>query len=73
MRDAALRARPKRRAKPGDLGERSLHLIAGNVLDRDFTAAAPNQEWMADLTHVWTQEGWLFVAVVLDIYSRRVT
>ena len=72
MRDAALCARPKRRAKPGDLGERALHLIAGNVLDRDFTAAAPNQKWVADFTHVWTQEGWLFVAVVLDLYSRRV-
>ena len=72
MRDAALCARPKRRAKPGDLGERALHLIATNVLDRDFTAAAPNQKWVADFTHIWTDEGWLFVAVVLDLYSRRV-
>ena len=72
MRDAALCARPKRRAKPGDLGERALHLIATNVLDRDFTAAAPNQKWVADFTHIWTHEGWLFVAVVLDLYSRRV-
>ena len=72
MRGAALCARPKRRAKPGDLGERALHLIAGNVLDRDFTATAPNQKWVADFTYIWTHEGWLFVAVVLDLYSRRV-
>lgn len=43
MREAALRARPRRRAKPFDTGERALHMIAPNVLDRDFTAAAPNQ------------------------------
>jgi len=72
LRNAALCARPKRRAKPGDLGERALHLIAGNILDRDFTAAAPNQKWVADFTYIWTHEGWLFVAVVLDLYSRRV-
>lgn len=53
-------------------GERALHLIADKVLDRDFTATAPNQKWVADFTYIWTHEGWLFVAVVLDLYSRRV-
>jgi putative transposase len=72
MRSAALRARPRRRAKPTDTGERSLHMIAPNVLDREFTALAPNQKWVADFTFVWTQEGWLYVAVVLDLFSRRV-
>ena len=72
MRDAALRARPRRRAKPYDAGDRAAHLIAPNVLDRQFSAVAPNQKWVADFTYVWTHEGWLYVAVVLDLFSRRV-
>ena len=72
MRGAALRARPQRRAKPVDTGDRASHLIAPNVLDRDFTATAPNHKWVADFTFVWTHEGWLYVAVVLDLFSRRV-
>jgi putative transposase len=72
MRSAALRARPKRRATPADTGLRALHLIAPNVLDRDFRATAPNQKWVADFTYLWTSEGWLFVAAVLDLFSRRV-
>jgi putative transposase len=72
MRSAALRARPRRRATPADTGVRALHLIAPNVLDRDFTATAPNQKWVADFTYIWTSEGWLYVAAVLDLFSRRV-
>ena len=72
MRSAALRARPKRRAKPADCFERQDHMISPNVLDREFTAECPNQKWVADFTYVWTHEGWLFVAVVLDLFSRRV-
>lgn len=72
MRGAALRARPRRRARPGDHGDRPVHALAPNVLDRQFTATAPNQKWVADFTYVWTSEGWLFVAVVLDLFSRRV-
>lgn len=61
MRGAALRARPRRRAKPTDTGERSVHTLAPNVLDREFTATAPNQKWVADFTYLWTSEGWLYV------------
>ena len=70
MRINALRARPKRRGKPKDDGERSV--IADNILDRDFAADWPNQKWLADFTYIWTAEGWLYVAVVLDLFSRRV-
>ena len=70
MRTAALRARPRRRALPSDTGVRAL--IAPNVLDRAFTATAPNQKWVADFTYIWTREGWLYVAAVLDLFSRRV-
>ncbi|WP_420006289.1 IS3 family transposase [Arenibacterium sp. LLYu02] len=70
MRINALRARPKRRGKPKDDGERSV--IADNILNRDFQADRPNQKWLADFTYIWTAEGWLYVAVVLDLFSRRV-
>ena len=70
MREAALRARPRRRARPSDTGIRAM--LAPNVLDRQFTATAPNQKWVADFTYIWTSEGWLFVAAVIDLFSRRV-
>ena len=70
MSEQALRARPRRRSLPIDRGQRAA--IADNVLDRQFTADAPNQKWVADFTYIWTAEGWLYVAVVLDLYSRRV-
>lgn len=65
-----MRARPRRRGKPKDDGERSV--IADNILDRDFQADRANQKWLADFTYIWTAEGWLYVAVVLDLFSRRV-
>jgi putative transposase len=46
--------------------------IAPNLLDRDFSATAPNQKWAGDITYIWTSEGWLYLAVILDLYSRRV-
>ena len=47
-------------------------VVAANVLQRDFMATQPNQKWAGDLTYVSTREGWLYVAVLLDLYSRRV-
>lgn len=70
MRDNALRARPRRRSLPEDDGERPV--IMPNVLDRQFAAARPNQKWVADFTYLWTAEGWLYVAAVIDLFSRRV-
>jgi putative transposase len=72
MRAQALRARPRRRALPKDDGERSASAIALNALDRQFTADQPNRKWIADFTYVWTAEGWLYVAAVIDLFSRRV-
>ncbi len=68
----ALRARPRRRGLPKDDGLRLVTAIAPNVLDRQFAAARPNQKWIADLTYLWTAKGWLYVAAVIDLYSRRV-
>lgn len=70
MRMQGLRARPRRRGLPKDRGERSV--IAGNVLDRQFMADGPNQKRVADFTYIWTAEGWLYVAAVIDLFSRRV-
>jgi len=72
MRLQALKARPRRRRLPIDGGVRSTAAIHPNTLDRQFTADAPNRKWAADFTYIWTAEGWLYVAVVLDLYSRRV-
>ena len=46
--------------------------IAPNLVDRDFTADQPNQKWAGDISYVWTGEGWLYLAVILDLHSRRV-
>jgi len=46
--------------------------IAPNVLDRNFTAQAPNQKWAGDISYIWTAEGWLYLAVMIDLHSRRV-
>ena len=46
--------------------------VAPNLLQRDFTASAPNQKWVGDITYVRTQQGWLYLAVVIDLYSRTV-
>ena len=71
MRLQALGARLRRRRLPPDLGERQASAIASNVLDRSFEAPAPNRKWIADFTYVWTAEGWLYVAALIDIFSRR--
>jgi putative transposase len=72
MRLQALRARPRRRRLPPDLGKRQASAVAPNVLDRSYEAPAPNRKWIADFTYVWTAEGWLYVAAVVDLFSRRV-
>ena len=72
MRQQALRARPRRRGLPKDEGERLAAAIAPNVLDRQFVADRPNAKWVADFTYIWTAQGWLYVAAVVDLFSRRV-
>ncbi|MDR6397894.1 putative transposase [Herbaspirillum seropedicae] len=71
MKAAGIKARHKRRRTPEQRAV-AAHSVAPNLLDRQFAATEPNQKWAADFTYVWTGEGWLFVAVVLDLYSRRV-
>jgi putative transposase len=71
MRDNAIRARHKRRYKATTDSKHTLP-VAPNLLERNFTPTAPNQAWSADLTYIWTDEGWLYLAVVLDLFNREV-
>jgi putative transposase len=71
MRKADVACKQRRRYQVTTDSRHSLP-VAANVLDRDFTAQKINQKWVADLTYLWTQEGWLYLAAVLDIFSRRV-
>lgn len=72
MSQAKLQARRKRRRLPGDTASRLENHIAPNHLQRDFQADGPNQKWVAEFTCVWTAEGWLYAASVMDLYSRRI-
>ncbi len=71
MRLARLRGCPKRRFRVTTQRDPS-HAVAKNLLKQDFAAKAPNQVWAADITYVSTREGWLYLAVVMDLHSRRI-
>ena len=71
MRQEGLRSKRRRRYRVTTNSDHR-HPVAANVLERDFTADAENCKWAADITYVWTRCGWLYLAVVLDLYSRRV-
>jgi len=62
--------RRKSRVKTTDSNHK--HPVAGNVLNRDFTASKPNEKWLTDITYVATWEGWLYVVVILDLFSRKI-
>jgi putative transposase len=72
MRQHGIRARGKRRFRVTTTDSRHSLPIAPNLLNRNFTVAAPNQAWTGDITYIPTSEGWLFLAVVIDLFSRRV-
>src|SRR5438552_4337870 len=71
MREQGLRAREKRRFQRTTDSQHDLP-VAPNLLDRQFTVAAPNTAWVSDITYLWTREGWLYLVVILDLFSRRV-
>lgn len=71
MRQEGLRARARRRFVRTTDSAHS-HPVAPNTLARDFLPPEPNCTWAGDITYVWTGEGWLYLAVVLDLFSRRV-
>ena len=71
MRENGLRARQPRRFQRTTDSQHAFP-VAPNRLDQDFAAAAPNEKWGTDLSYIWTREGWLYLAVVIDLYARRV-
>lgn len=71
MRENQLIARQKRRFKRTTDSEHAWP-VAPNLVAQDFTADGPDRKWGADISYIWTAEGWLYLAVVLDLFSRRV-
>lgn len=71
MRENGIRARHKRRYKVTTNSKHGLP-VAANLLERNFTPAAPDQVWTSDITYLWTDEGWLYLAIVLDLFNREV-
>lgn len=70
MRDDGLRARQRRRFKR-TTDSRHDDPVAPDLLEQDFTATGPNRKRGSDISYIWTAEGWLYLAVVVDLYSRR--
>jgi transposase InsO family protein len=71
MRENGLRARQKRRFKRTTDSHHAWP-VAPNIIDQDFTAERPDEKWAADISYIWTREGWLYLAVVIDLFARRV-
>jgi putative transposase len=71
IRENGLKARQKRRFKRTTDSHHSFP-VAPNLLEQDFSAERPNEKWAADISYLWTSEGWLYLAVILDLFARRV-
>jgi putative transposase len=71
MREECLEGQRKRRFRV-TTDSRHSHPVAANELNRNFTASAPNKIWVTDITYIWTREGWMYLAAILDLFSRRV-
>lgn len=72
MKTLAIQGKSPRPRKPRTTDSTHGKPVANNVLDRDFTATAPSQKWVSDITYIDTGEGWLYLAVVIDVFSRKV-
>jgi transposase InsO family protein len=72
MRESGLFVQPRRRFVPRTTDSDHDHPIAPNLLEQDFVASAPNQKWVCDLTYIPTDEGWVYLSVVIDLFSRKV-
>lgn len=70
MRQSGIRAVGKRKYRVTTHSKHN-HPVAENLLNRQFSAGKPNAVWLSDITYIWTAEGWLYLAGVLDVYSRK--
>jgi len=71
MKRAGLRSKVAKKFRATTDSNHS-HPVADNLLKRDFSTSRPNEVWLADLTYIWTMEGWLYLAAVLDLFGRRI-
>lgn len=71
MQENGIKAKHKRRFKVTTDSKHNLP-IAPNLLERNFTPTAPNQVWTSDITYLWTDEGWLYLAITMDLFNREV-
>ena len=71
MRKHRIRAKTKKKFKATTNSKHKLP-VAANILNRNFNPRAPNKAWAGDITYLWTREGWLYLAVVIDLFSRKV-
>lgn len=71
MRQAGVMVKVKRRYK-ATTDSRHQYPVAANLLDRQFKVRAPNRVWASDITYLWTDEGWVYLALVMDLFSRRI-
>ena len=71
MQELAIQAVAKRKYK-ATTDSKHTQPVADNHLNRDFTVERPNQAWVADITYIYTQEGWLYLATIMDLYSRKI-
>ena len=72
MRSIGLRSKATRRFRIQTTDSKHDHPIAPDLLKRNFSASAPNRAWVSDITYIGTEEGWLYLAVIMDLFSRRV-
>jgi len=71
MREAGLKAKGRRKYKATTDSNHALP-VAPNLLDRDFATKRPNRAWVSDITYLWTRQGWMYLAIIVDLYSRKV-
>jgi transposase InsO family protein len=72
MREEGIAVKPRKRFVPRTTDSDHPHPVAPNRLERDFEASAPDRKWACDLTYIWTEQGWLYLSVVIDLFSRKV-
>jgi transposase InsO family protein len=72
MKRAGMAAKRRRLYKVSTTDSNHSYSVAPNLLNRQFTAERPNEKWLTDITYIPTKEGWLYLATVLDVCSRRV-
>jgi putative transposase len=72
MQANGLKAKKKRPFRPTTTDSRHALSVAPNRLEQNFESDAPNKKWVSDITYLWTQQGWLYLCVIVDLYSRRV-